>query len=110
MKFPPEKIREISLEYVVNLLENDLPDDDVKDDVALTNIIHIVRKLCVNRSEEDDCIDQEDINEVYEKMKKQGSKYNFIVKAGNNCMNCIGQLYAKIWPVKKSQTNGEIQK
>ena len=30
-------------------------------------------------------------------MKKKGSKYNFIVKAGNNFMNCIGQLYAKIW-------------
>ena len=71
-----------------------MPDDDVKDDVALTNIIHIVRQLCGGQ---DDSINHEDINEVFEKMKKKGSKYNFIVKAGDNFMNCIGHLYTKIW-------------
>ena len=46
LEVSPQKIREISLDYVSNLLENDQPDDDVKDDVALTRKIHIVRQLC----------------------------------------------------------------
>ena len=30
-------------------------------------------------------------------MKKKGSKYNFILKAGDKFMKCIGQLYGKVW-------------
>ena len=30
-------------------------------------------------------------------MKKKGSKYSFILKAGKNFMNCIGQLWTKTW-------------
>ena len=95
LEVAPERIREVSLDYVSNLLENDVPDDDVKDDVTLTNTIHIVRKLRQHRNEDEETVNEEDIAEVFEKMKKKGSKYSFILKAGKNFMNCIGQLWTK---------------
>ena len=52
LEVSPQKIREISLDYVSNLLENDQPDDDVKDDVALTRKIHILTQLCDTKEED----------------------------------------------------------
>ena len=67
LEVAPERIREVSLDYVSNLLENDVPDDDVKDDVTLTNTIHIVRKLRQHRNEDEETVNEEDIAEVFEK-------------------------------------------
>ena len=67
LEVAPERIYEVSLDYVSNLLENDVPDDDVKDDVTLTNTIHIVRKLRQHRNEDEETVNEEDIAEVFEK-------------------------------------------
>ena len=70
----PEKIKEISLDYISNLLDNDEPEDDVKEDVALTNTIHVVRQLDRSEADTDDTINQDDIDEVFKKIKKKSNK------------------------------------
>ena len=97
LEVSPQKIRETSLDYLVNLLENDEADTDVFDDVALTKRIHVFRQMKVKQDEPEDMLNQDDIDEVFAKMKKKGNKYSFILRAGNNFRRFISQLYSKIW-------------
>ena len=73
----------------------------MKEDVALTNKIHVVRMLDKSKDDPDEVITPDDMKEVFDKMKKKGSNYSFILKAGSNFRNCISQLYAKIWEAEE---------
>ena len=97
LEVSPDKIRKVSLEYVVNLLKNDEPDSDVQDDVELTKMVHVVRQLDRSKDDPEDNLNQDDIDTAFEQMKKKGDKYKFILKAGNNFKNCLGNLYQKVW-------------
>ena len=97
LEVSPQKIRDISLDYLVELLENDEADADVYDDVELTKKIHVYRQMVGSHDESEEMINHDDMKEVFKKMEKKSKKYAFILRAGNNFRGCISQLYCKIW-------------
>ena len=94
--FDPVKLKSVSLDYCVNLLQNKEVDEEFKDEICTENLVHYLRML---EDDIDTCELKEDdfLARLKKISKKQGDKYKFILKAGKGFQNCIFSLFKQVW-------------
>jgi hypothetical protein len=103
--FDPEKLKSVSLNYCVNLLQNKEVDEDFKDEIYTENLVHYLRM------EEDDIetceLKEEDFLARLKKIsKKQGEKYKFILEKVSITASLIySNRFGKL---NRNLFNGEI--
>ena len=84
----PKEITKISADYVVNLLKNREPKHEYKLDIALKREVHSVRMLECEESEL--VLTRKMFFDALEIVKRKGgSKYEFVLKAGESLLNAF---------------------
>ena len=86
-----ERIKEVTLEYVVNNLKGNEPDQDVIEMITQRRVIQL------NKMKEKNCeafeLNEDDFDKVIEKFKSKPTKtYNFLIKTGEKYQAAIFDL------------------
>ena len=96
--FKPEEIRETSLKYCVNLLNNKKIDPAFQNEIDFENLIHYLRMKTVQDDDDEEELSRKDFDMRVKKMaEKSKEKYRFILKSGEGYKNCIYRLFSQIW-------------
>ena len=99
--FNPKEILKICADYCVNLLKNREPSESFKEDVDMKRVIHNIRMK--ERIENDIEFSEEVFKETLKTFKKKnGNKYDLIVKSGPSLHAALIKLYKVVW-------NGEVK-
>ena len=86
-----DMIKKVTLEYVVNNLEGNIPDKEVRDMVKLRRDIQLENMK--DTSGESFEIDEDDFNNVLAKFKSKTTKtYDFLLKAGTKYQSALFEL------------------
>ena len=92
----PAGIKKVSIDYCQDLLTNREPKADYKEDLELKQIIHQVRM--VEKVENDIEFSQEIFQTSLDMLKKKnGHKYDFIIKSGESYKAALFTLFKIVW-------------
>ena len=92
-----EKIKEVTLEHVVNTFKNNEPEEDVKPLVDLLNKLHVKRMEEVDDDEEPMEVTKEEFEDLINKLKKKNKRsYDFLVRAGDKFKNSVFKLCQRL--------------
>ena len=104
--YSPDKIKEVSLKYCINVLKKKEPDEKYSTVVNDKKEIHKLRML---EKHQNDCeeIPYEMFMKAFEKIKsKPGKKYEFFKKAGSSLLLAVYNLFVRCGGLKKFPPNG----
>ena len=94
--FSPDKLKEVSLKYCANLLDNQKVDKDFADEIECENLVHYSRM-----KEDTDDVEEMSRDEFEKRLKllatKSKEKYKFLLKSGESFKNCIFRLFSQVW-------------
>ena len=77
----PDKLKATSLEYCINLLNNESLDPKYAREIFTENLLHYYR--CYYNEEDDESLDYSDfMKRIQIVASKYGEKYQFVVNAG----------------------------
>lgn len=94
--FKPSKILSVCATYVKELLTNREPREDFITDVTLKNKVH--KKRMTETTDNDVEFSKKIFNNTLETLRKKGgSKYRYILKAGDSLLNALYKLYEVVW-------------
>ena len=92
----PLRLKEVSLEYCVNLLQNDVVDPEYEKEIQTENLVHYLR--CHDDSSSDERLQFSDFEARLSKVAlKCPEKYQFILKSGVSFKKCLFSLFEKVW-------------
>ena len=94
--FSPDKLKEVSLKYCANLLDNQKVDKDFADEIECEKLVHYSRM-----KEDTDDVEELSRDEFEKRLKLLGTKskekYKFLLKSGEGFKNCIFRLFSQVW-------------
>ena len=94
--FKPTEIVEGSDNYRQQLLTNDEPKEEYKEDLRIKRMVHEVRMEEIIHN--DNNLTPVMYNETLKKLKEKGGrKYHFILKAGKSLHSALYKLYEVVW-------------
>ena len=95
------EIRKVSLNYVKKLLTNREPSEDFIIDVEVKKYIHSIR-MSNDESTDNIELSEENFSATFSYLaSKPGSKYEFIMKAGNSLRPALFNLCKIVWETEK---------
>ena len=96
----PSHLKEISLEYCVNLLQNDDVDLSFASEIYTENLVHYLR--CYEESSCDESLLFSDfVSRISSVASKCPEKYKFLLNSGQSFQKCIFDLFSKVWETEK---------
>ena len=99
----PERIREVTLNYCIELLTNRIPREDFKEIVEKKKDLYKERMKEAIHNEEHECISMEDFSKAIEKIsEKHKDKYQLILEGGDTLKNAIYNLFKLVWKEEKN--------
>ena len=101
--FDHEKIKEASVQYVVDLLTNNEPEEEFRHEIKVKNLLHKTRlNKTIYGDKEEEELSEEDFEEVLIKLRKKApEKYNFLLKAGDSMKKAILKMFQHIYETEK---------
>ena len=105
--FKAEEIKEASINYLKNLLENREPKEEYNSDIKVLNIIH-ERRMQEDHLDDDE-FNHDDFSELLKILqKKNKSKYKFILKSGVDYQKCLFKLFSMVWDTEQKPRQWEF--
>ena len=97
--FEPKALKEASLNYCVNLLQNTEVDPEYEAEIYIENLLHYLRSK--EENQEDDKLEFSDFLKRIKKISSKNSdKYKFLLKAGQGFKNCLFKLFQQVWKLR----------
>ena len=91
-----DKLKEVSLKYCANLLDNQKVDKDFADEIECENLVHYPRM-----KEDTNDVEELSRDEFEKRLKllatKSKEKYKFLLKSVEGFKNCIFRLFTQVW-------------
>ena len=92
-----DKIKQDTIEHVVNSFKNNEPEEDLRPVVKVINELHVKRMDENNEDEEPMEVTKEELDDTVSKFKKKNKRsYGFLVKAGDKFHNSVFMLSRRI--------------
>ena len=96
----PSRLKEISLDYCVNLLQNNDIDPEFAKEIYAENLLHYLRSYEISSYDEN--LEYSDFEARMSTVAlKYPEKYQFVINSGKGFQNCIFNLFLKVWETEK---------
>ena len=93
----PEKIKDVSVKFVRNLLTNRKPREEYVEDLRMKRLLHNAR-MEENTSDIDTSLSRNDFEASWNTiMKTKKEKYKFIMNAGPDVKEALFALFKQVW-------------
>ena len=104
--FEHEKIKEASVQYVVDLLTNNEPEEEFRHEIEIRNMLHETRlKEVVLSDDDEESLSEDDFENVLIKLRKKApEKYNFLLKGGDSMKRAILKMFQHIYDTERRPT------